>query len=179
MLEISRAKQEDKELINEFFKLVLIDTFQKNEIAELVDTLDDEIKDKRHCLDQDFESAGRDRCFLIAKDNDRIVGSVEYGLSNDLILSCTNGEYKGLREIGTVFVHPDYQRKGIGARLLNSILMEMKKNGIEEFCLDSGYKIAQRIWLKKLGTPQFHLKDFWGKNSDHMIWRRRIDDIIE
>jgi GNAT superfamily N-acetyltransferase len=175
---ISRAKIEDKELLYEFFRIVLIDTFKKNEISELVDTLNNEIEDKRRCLDQDFDSVGKDRCFLIAKDKNRVVASAEYGPSNELILSCTNGELKEIKEIGTVFVHPDYQGKGIGSKMLISILLEMKKEGIKEFCLDSGYKIAQRIWIKKLGKPQYHIKNYWGKDADHMIWRKRVDDIL-
>ncbi len=178
-IDISRAKIEDRELINDFFRMVLIDTFNKNEISELIDTLNDEIEDKRCCLNQDFESAGKDRCFLIAKDKDQVVGSAEYGPSNDLILSCTNGELKEVKEIGTVFVHPDYQRKGIGSKMLISLFLEMRRDGIEEFCLDSGYKIAQRIWIKKLGKPQYHLKNYWGEGADHMIWRKKIEDVLQ
>jgi GNAT superfamily N-acetyltransferase len=177
-IEISRAKIEDREILNEFFRLVLIDTFHKNEISDLVDTLQNEIEDKRRCLDQDLESAGKERCFLIAKDKNLIVGTAEYGPSNDLILSCTNGELKDIKEIGTVFVHPEYQRKGIGSKILISLLMDMRNEGIEEFCLDSGYKIAQRIWIKKFGEPQYLLKNFWGKNADHMIWRKRVEDVL-
>jgi N-acetylglutamate synthase-like GNAT family acetyltransferase len=177
-VDISYAKIEERDLINEFFRYVLMDTFINNEISELVDTLNDEIEDKRRCLEQAFESAGKERCFLIAKHKGFIVGSVEYGPPNDLILSCTNGELRMLTEIGTVFVHPEYQKKGIGSQLLISILLEMKKSGIEEFCLDSGYKIAQRIWISKLGRPQYHLKDYWGKNADHMIWRKNVDEVL-
>lgn len=177
-VDISYAKIEDRELINEFFRYVLIDTFTKNEISELVDTLNGEIEDKRRCLDRAIESDGKEWCFQIAKDKGLIVGSVEYGPPNDLILSCTNGELNMVKEIGTVFVHPDYQRRGIGSRLLISILMEMKECGIEEFCLDSGYKIAQTIWISKLGNPQYHLKDYWGKNADHMIWKKNVDEVL-
>jgi hypothetical protein len=55
----------------------------------------------------------------------------------------------------------------------------MQKDGIKEFCLDSGYKIAQRIWIEKLGIPQYHLKDYWGKDADHMIWQRNIEDVLK
>jgi GNAT superfamily N-acetyltransferase len=177
-LHISRVKPEDKDDMNEFFRRVLIDTFHKNEISEFVDTLNDEIEDKRHCLDQDLESEGKDMYFLAAKVGNLIIGTIEYGPPNDLILSCTNGELKEIREIGTVFVHPDYQRKGIGSKLFISILIEMKREEIKEFCLDSGYRIAQGIWIKKLGRPQYHLQDYWGKNADHMIWRKNIDDLL-
>jgi GNAT superfamily N-acetyltransferase len=177
-IEISRPKFEDEELINEFFKTVIRDTFERNGILDLTDTIEEEIKDKRRCLNQDIESDGKNRYFLIAKENEKIVGSIEYGPSNDLIISCTNGELKDIVEIGTVFVHPDYQNKGIGSRMLNLIFKELKGNSIKEFCFDSGYKTAQKIWVKKFGNPEYHLKDYWGEDSDHMIWRLNVEDVI-
>lgn len=178
-IEISRPKFEDIERINEFFEIVLRDTFERNGIADLVNLIEEEIKDKRRCLNQDIESDGKNRYFLIAKEDDNIVGSIEYGPSNELIISCTNGELKELVEIGTVFVHPDYQNKGIGSRLLNLIFIELKKKGIKEFCLDSGYKSAQKTWINKLGNPEYYFKDYWGEDADHMVWRTSIEDVIK
>ena len=177
-IEISRPKSEDIELINEFFQIVIRDTFERNGISDLVDLIAEEIEYKRKCLNQDLESEGKNRYFLIAKEGDKIVGSIEYGPSNELISSCTNGELKELVEIGTVFVHPDYQKKGIGSRMLNLIFKEMEKQGIKEFCFDSGYKSAQKIWVNKFGNPEYHLKDYWGKDSDHMVWRILVKDAI-
>ena len=178
-IEISRPKYEDIQVINEFFELVIRDTFERNDIEDLVDTIAEEIEDKRRCLNQDIESDGKNRYFLIAKEDDKIVGSIEYGPSNELISSCTNGEVKELIEIGTVFVHPEYQKKGIGSRMLNLIFMELEKNGIKEFCLDSGYKSAQKTWINKFGIPEYHLKDYWGEDADHMVWRISVEDVIK
>jgi GNAT superfamily N-acetyltransferase len=178
-IKISRPKFEDIELINEFFEIVIRDTFERNGISHLIDTIEEEIDDKRKCLNQDIESEGKNRFFLIAKENDKIIGSIEYGPSNELIISCTNGELKELVEIGTVFVHPDYQKKGIGSRMLNLIFIELEKNGINKFCLDSGYKSAQKIWIKKFGFPEYHLEDYWGEDEDHMVWRVSVEDVIK
>jgi len=178
-IEIARPRIEDMDLINAFFKIVLYDTFKRNELLDLIETYNEEINDKRRCLNQDFESCGNDRYFLIAKDKELIVASIEYGLSNNLINSCTNGALKDLVEIGTVFVHPDYQKKGIGNRMLNSIFRELDKKGIKEFCFDSGYKSAQKIWIKKFGNPQYFFKDYWGEDANHMIWRLKVKDVID
>ena len=178
-IEISRPKLEDTQLINEFFEIVLRDTFERNGIAELVDTLVEEIEEKRRCLNEDIESGGKNRYFLIAKEEDKIVGSIEYAPSNELIRSCTNGELKDLLEIGTVFVHPDYQKQGIGTRLIDVIFIDLEKNGVKEVCLDSGYKLAQKTWIKKFGNPEYHLKDYWGKDADHMIWRINVKDVTK
>ena len=178
-IEINRPKFEDIELINEFFEIVIKDTFERNGISELVDTINEEIEDKRKTLNQDMESDGKNRYFLIAKEAEKIVGTIEYGPSNELIISCTNGELKELVEIGTVFVHPDYQKNGIGNRMLNELFVELKETGIEEFCLDSGYKSAQQIWINKFGNPEYHLKDYWGKDADHMVWRINVEDVLK
>ena len=178
-IEISRPKFEDIELINEFFEIVIRDTFERNGISDLVDTIVEEIEDKRRCLNQDIESDGKNRYFLIAKEDDKIVGSIEYGPSNELIISCTNGKLKELVEIGTIFVHPDYQKKGIGSRMINLIFIELEKNKIIEFCLDSGYKSAQKTWIKKFGNPEYRLKDYWGEDDDHMVWRISVEDVIK
>lgn len=74
-------------------------------------------------------------------------------------------------------MHPDYQKKGIGSRMLNLLFEELENKRIKEFCLDSGYKSAQKIWIKKFGNPQYHLKNYWGENADHMIWRVRVEDV--
>ena len=178
-IEISRPKLEDVELINEFFQIVIRDTFERNGISDLVDIIVEEIEDKRRYLNQDIESYGKNRYFLIAKEDDKIVGSIEYGPSNELIDLCTNGELKEIFEIGTVFVHPDYQKKGIGSRLLDLIFKELRTNDIKEVCFDSGYKSAQRIWIKKFGKPEYHLKNYWGDDADHMIWRIGMENVIK
>lgn len=178
-IEISRPKFEDFELINEFFQVVIRDTFERNGITDLVDIIAEEIIDKRRCLNQDIQSEGKNRYFLIAKEDDKIVGSIEYGPSNELIISCTNGKLQELVEIGTVFVHPDYQNKGIGSRMLNLIFIELEKNRISEFCLDSGYKSAQKTWINKFGNPEYDLKDYWGEDDNHMVWRVNVKDVIK
>ena len=125
----------------------------------------------------DFENNGAKRYFLIALVNEQIIGTIEYGPASDLITECSNGTLKELIETGTVFVLPTHQRHGIGNLLLNVMYITLLNKGIKEFCLDSGYTNAQKIWKKKFGNPDYLFKDFWGKGYDHMIWRKRIGNI--
>jgi GNAT superfamily N-acetyltransferase len=173
-IEINRPELKDIELINDFFQIVIRDTFAINSLTDLVDLMEEEIAYKRKCLNLDLESDGKDMYFLIAKEEDKIVGSIEYGPSNELIRTCTKGKLTNIVEIGTLYVHPAYQRKGIGSRMLELLCRELKGRGIEEFCLDSGYKSAQKVWTNKFGKPEYHLKDYWAEGSDHMIWRVKI-----
>lgn len=170
-LKISRPEKAEELEINTFFQLVLEDTFRKNNLWEMEALLKEEVEDKQRILKQDFDSDGEKRYFLLARIGGKIVGTIEYGLANDLISTCTQNELSHLMEIGTVFVHPKFQGSGIGRKLLDEILKRMRARGLQEFCLDSGYPMAQKIWLHVFGKPLYHLQDYWGENADHMIWR--------
>ncbi|EEL50683.1 Acetyltransferase [Bacillus cereus Rock3-44] len=179
-IEIRRPIIGDYEELNHFFHAVIIDTFAKEGLSELTDDIENEIEIKKQYLKCDFDSNGKNRYFLIAVDKrcNKIIGTIEFGPSSKLIHTCTEGALKGLYEIGTVFVLPNYQKRGISNLLLNAIFLTLLGKGINEFCLDSGYTNAQKIWKKKFGEPSFLLKDYWGKAYDHMIWRKYINDIV-
>jgi len=177
-VEIRRPKIEDIKQLNEFFKIVITDTFVKEGIEEKLNDIKDEIEMKKKYIESDFKSNGEERFFLVALYDGNIIGSIEYGPVSDLIRRCTNNAYKGLIEVGTVFVHPDFQRNGVGNLLLKTIYSVMRKKGIGEFCLDSGYNRAQMIWKKKFGDPDYLLKDYWGKGNDHMIWRIKVSGCL-
>lgn len=173
-ISIRRPGLEEKDSLYTFCETVLINTFEINGLSDLKELLLEEIEDKKKCINEDFETKGEDRYFLIAEYKGEIAGTIEYGLSNDLLNECTNYELKDLLEIGTVFVHPNYRRKGIASLLLDSLFQVLKEKNIQEVCFDSGYKIAQKIWCKRFGDPEYFLKDYWGKDSHHMVWRIKI-----
>jgi GNAT superfamily N-acetyltransferase len=176
-IEIGRPRTDDYKELTEFFSTVIKDTFAKEGLASLHDDLKNEIVTKSTYLHSDYDSNGADRYFLIAKKGEKIVGTIEYGHSSDLIYRTTDGALKDVYEIGTVFVHPRYQSRGIGSLLLNIMVLTLMNRGIGEFCIDSGYANAQRVWTRKFGSPDYWLKDYWGKGYDQMIWRRNVRDV--
>jgi GNAT superfamily N-acetyltransferase len=176
-IEIRRPKIEDLEELSQFFRCMITDTFAKENLAHLLDEIENEIEDKIRYLNLDFESNGINRYFLIALDNNQIIGSIEFGRASNLISNLTNGELNGIVEVGTVYVHPDYQGQGIGNLLLNTMYLTLQNKNIEVFCLDSGYTNAQKIWKKKFGEPDYLMKNYWGVGYDHMIWKKSISDI--
>lgn len=173
-MEIRRPRFEEIGDLHEFFRIVITNTFIREGLDELVNDIETEIESKINFLKSDFDSNGEKRFFLIALEEEKIIGTIEYGPSSELIHVCTDGVLKDLVEIGTVFVLPDYQRQGVGNRLLNEMVRTLHNREIEEFCLDSGYGNAQKIWKKKFGEPDYLLKDYWGKGQDHMIWKISI-----
>lgn len=177
-VELRRPKSEDKKELNIFFRTVITDTFMKEGIGDKLEDLEDEIEVKQTYLESDLESNGEKRFFLIALDGAKIIGTIEYGAASDLIRKCTDNAFKDLIEVGTVFVDPDYQRKGIGNLLLNKMYRTLSNKGIEEFCLDSGYMRAQKIWKKKYGDADYLLEDYWGEGYHHMIWRVKMEDLL-
>lgn len=170
-VEIRRPRTEDIEELHQFFRIVISETFAKEGLAGLIDDIETEIESKNNYLHLDLDSKGEKRYFLIALAENKIIGTIEYGPASKLIQDCTNGKLGNLVEVGTVFVLPYYQRQGIGNKMLNQMLYTLKARGIQEFCLDSGYKNAQTIWKKKFGEPDYLLKDYWGQGQDHMIWK--------
>ncbi|MEF7654941.1 GNAT family N-acetyltransferase [Bacillus thuringiensis] len=171
-VEIRRPNSDDLEELHLFFRIVITNTFKEERLSHLLDDIENEINTKKQYLKNDFDSNGEKRYFLLAIDtnNDKIIGTIEVGPASTLINSCTGGVLKDLYEIGTVFILPEYQKKGIGSFLLHTMFLTT------EYCLDSGYKKAQSIWTKKFGEPSYVLKDYWGESSDHMIWKKSLHD---
>jgi GNAT superfamily N-acetyltransferase len=75
-------------------------------------------------------------------------------------------------------VSPGYQKKGIGNLLLQEMYRTLQYIGVEEFCLDSGYRSAQAIWRGKFGEPDYVMKDYWGDGFHHMIWKLNVNNLL-
>ncbi|MCT1399049.1 GNAT family acetyltransferase [Paenibacillus sp. LC231] len=176
-VEVRRPNRGDIKAIEHFFRLVITDTFAKEGLADLLEDIEQEIDSKNRYLNADFETNGEQRYFLIGLLDNSIVSCIEYGPSTALIREATDGKLRDVVEIGTVFVHPDCQQQGIGNLMLNIMYLTLLNKGLTEFCLDSGYSRAQKIWKKKLGEPDYVLQDHWGSGADHMIWKRRLADV--
>ena len=173
---IRRPMIEEFNEINDFFKFVLEDTLLVNELSDVDGLLAEEISDKNKRLNQDFQSKGQERYFLLAEYEGEIIGSIEYGPTSVLLNEGTKNALRDLYEIGTVLVLPKYQRQGIVSLLFDRILERLEVLGTKEVCFDSGYKVAQRIWTRKFGKPEYYLKDYWGEDAHLMVWRINVKD---
>lgn len=170
-IQISRPTIEDLPDLDTFFELILTDTFEKNGYLNLDELRDSEILLKKEFVRNDLFEDDEKPYFLMAKNIDgTIIGTIACGPANEDILTCTANAYKGIPEIGSLFVHPDYQGKGLASQLIDAIEVYLSSNGYTQYCLDSGYRLAQKTWTQKFGEPAYLIKDHWGEGADHMIW---------
>ncbi|OIU71997.1 GNAT family N-acetyltransferase [Rossellomorea aquimaris] len=178
-IEIRRPEYSDIDYLHRFFKIVITDTFLKEQIEANADDLEQEINTKKSYLEADLQSGGIERYFLIAINGQRIIGTIEYGPPSQLIINGTDKTFRYQYEVGTVFVDPAYQQKGIGNLMMQEMFLLLLNKGITEVCLDSGFRQSQNIWKRKFGTPLYCLKNYWGEGNHHMIWRLNVNDVLK
>ena len=98
--------------------------------------------------------------YLKAMINEKIVGSVRGSKEGE---TC---------HIGRLIVHPDFQNKGIGKKLMSEIESYFK--GIERYELFTGHKSEKNIYLyKKLGYKVFKIEPI-NENLKHIYFEKYI-----
>ncbi|AYC30276.1 GNAT family N-acetyltransferase [Paenisporosarcina cavernae] len=169
-IRIQAPLRADQEQIEKFFENVLTHTYKVNGISHLAEELKDEIQEKKEKLASHFRTNGTAPYFLVAKVEEKVVGTITLGKSNALIHELTKGKLDDVLELGTIYVDPSYQGNGIGSKLVKHMLSELQSKNEASFCLDSGFPLAQKVWRKKFGNPTYWFKNHWGEGSDHMVW---------
>lgn len=173
---ITRPRKIDSEELHILFQTTIADAFKRDGIDD-PDGILDEVKKQMEFLNQDYESKGSKLFFLIARTEEKIIGTIAYSKPSELIRSNLKVDCQNIPEITSVYILPEYQGKGVGTLLFNAIMVCLLNKKTELFCLDGGYKKSQSFWIKKLGDPTVTLKDYWGKGLDHLIWLRRSNDV--
>ena len=164
--------------ISQIFSQAIKGNFKADiRLKEIEDEADNLIEELINNVAFTLNSEGGNEFYLIAISQKKIIGIIGYGKANSLIIEQLNIDVAGVPEIKSVYIHPDFQGKGVGSFLLEKIVSELKNKKISRFCLDSGFKNAQVFWTKKLGAPKRTLKDYWAKGVDHMIWMAEIDKL--
>ena len=175
-LKIRRLRNKDVAKINELFKVTLTDLYEKNDLGANHKDLLPEINDKIKKVQTDLDTDGLNGLFFVAELEGRIVGCVAMSPANRIIRKGSKGKLTDVNEIGSLFVRPSFQGKGIGKRLIDHVIERLQSRGVDLFCLDSGYKTAQSIWTHLYGEPAYVMKDYWSEGNDHMIWAVTIEE---
>jgi len=167
---IVRPEASDLKSAFEVFEKSIKDAFVKEGLQDLSQLMLEEIELKKNLLKRSVAEDDADTFFLVAKKGNLVTGTISYGPIGKEIRDCTGGALDHLGELGSLYVLPEYQEKGTGRLLIKELARYLHQSGISEFCLDSGYKRAQKKWMRKFGVPYLIMKDYWGEGSDHMIW---------
>ena len=180
MEEIIIVRPEEEDLISGYqvFEKSITDAFIREGLQDLNELMLEEIELKKNLLKHSVTDSDADTRFFIARKMNLVIGTISYGPCGKEIRDCTGNSLDHLGELGSLYVLPEYQGKGVGRLLILALARSLKQSGIKEFCLDSGYKSAQKKWINKFGKPYRTVIDYWGQGSDHMIWVCRVDDHI-
>lgn len=179
-LQITKPSEVDIPDIYRVFEESISDAFVKDGIESMQEDMQSEIEHKKHLLisamDNSELSLRTRPYFLIAKLEGIAVGTISIGSCGEEIQKCTHNQFDEIPELGSLYVLPDVQEKGVGSALIQAMISTLHEQGIEEFCLDSGYKRAQQRWLRKFGKPYLIVKNYWGVDMDHYIWLCKVSE---
>lgn len=159
------------------FEASIPDAYEKEGLGHLKEDIHREIEHKKHLLDDSMSSPNSKPYVLLAKHEETVVGTISFGPCGEDIKKCTGNQLDRIGELGSLYVLPSFQGQGVGSALIHTLLTYLSEQGIEQFCLDSGYKRAQKKWLRKFGEPYKVVKDYWGPGFDHMIWLCKVHDV--
>ena len=174
---IKRPLLSEREEIYSLFEKTIKQTFKSEGIDDDHELVTELIDDQKNLIDLDLETNGNEVYFLIAQADGRIAGTICHRPCSEVILECSKGKAKGMQEIGSVYILPEFQGKGLCKLLLNSMYITMKAKSFSEFWLDSGYTIARKVWKKLLGPPTIIMDDYWAPGAHHHLWLRSLDDV--
>ncbi|MFX3647807.1 MAG: GNAT family N-acetyltransferase [Paenibacillus sp.] len=163
------------------FERTIPAAFEQEGIGSLLDDIQDEITHKKAMIHTALQAKDHIKSsvfFLVAKRGDVIVGTISYGPCGEEIRECTEDRVNDIGELGSLYVMPEVQGQGIGSALILALVNELQRRGIQQFCLDSGYQIAQKKWQRKFGEPYVVAKNYWGEGMDHMVWLCKVENFI-
>ncbi len=78
-------------------------------------------------------------------------------------------------ELGSVYIHPEYQKQGVAGNLVDRLINKMASLGIGEYYLDCGYATSQKYWKRVMGKPIKTIENYFGENESYMIWKKKIE----
>lgn len=90
---------------------------------------------------------------LICVEDDQVIGLIDIEIYNAY---CSYDKYQNGAMIETIAVHPDYQSKGIGQKLLEVAEERLKLEGIDYLEAWTREDISSNQWYTKNGFSQFN-----------------------
>ncbi|WP_442600698.1 GNAT family N-acetyltransferase [Paenibacillus sp. KN14-4R] len=178
-LTISKLTSADIRGANQVFEMAIQDAFDKEGFGHQVDDIQQEIEQKKNLLKESLDNKESGIFFMIAKQNETVIGTISMKPCGEDIKVCTDNQLAEVGELSSLYVLPSYQSQGVGSALIKAMVTHLNSQGIDQFCLDSGYKRAQKRWIRKFGTPYKVVENYWGPDSVQMVWYCKVVDFLE
>ncbi|MEK3685757.1 GNAT family N-acetyltransferase [Paenibacillus sp. FSL R10-2736] len=169
-LNINPLTEDDISPVSDLYKIAITDAFESEGLGHLQVDIQQEIGSKIRMAAASLNPPNSDTWFWVARIDGRVVGTISYAPCGEDIRVCSGNQLDAVGELGSLYVLPGYQGQGIGSALVEELMVFLRKQGITQFCLDSGYRRAQTRWQRKFGEPYVIVKDYWGPDSVHMVW---------
>lgn len=169
-LNINPLTEDDISPVSDLYKIAIMDAFESEGLGHLQGDIQQEIESKIRMAAASLNPLNSDIWFWVARIDGRVVGTISYAPCGEDIRVCIGNQLDAVGELGSLYVLPEYQGQGIGSALIAMLMVFLREQGIDRFCLDSGYRRAQTRWLRKFGEPYVIVKDYWGPDSVHMVW---------
>ncbi|OKP80027.1 GCN5 family acetyltransferase [Paenibacillus sp. P3E] len=175
-LSINSLTQDNIQSVLQLFKASISDAFEQEGLGHLQEDIQHEVEKKKLMAEASLDSKHSDPYFLVAQLDGAVVGTISFAPCGEDIQSCTGHQLDDVGELGSLYILPRYQGQGVGSALIKELMAYLRKQGLDQFCLDSGYTRAQTRWLQKFGEPYITVKDYWGPDSVHMVWLCKVSD---
>jgi 3-deoxy-manno-octulosonate cytidylyltransferase (CMP-KDO synthetase) len=101
--------------------------------------------------------------FVADRPNTGIVGFIDFGVPQSIPTAHA--------EIYSFYLHPDYQRRGIGERLFRMSLARMNANGVRSLCLEALERSPYRSFYDKMGGKVLG-------HSSHDVGEQKVPTVI-
>ena len=166
---VTESQPTDVPGMHEVFETAIPYAFAVDGLADFHAEIASEITDKTNKVARSLEPNSRTR-FWVAKSGDKVIGTISFGPCGTHVRKVTGGQLDHVGELGSIYVDPSAHGMGVGSALIDIVMEHLHSAGIEEFCLDSGYRKAQEQWRRKFGEPYAIAKNYWNSGSDHWVW---------
>jgi GNAT superfamily N-acetyltransferase len=154
-ISISQPRKNDEVEIYQLFTFVITQNFKDYGFYEkYTDDITYEVDKQVAVLEEYFKNYGKTVSFLIAKDKDKIIGTIAYGKPSADIDKYYPEKPGTIPEIKSLYVLPEYQGKGIGTKLLDQIKKYYNITVLKNFALTAGIpkhrNFGKNDWVNRL-----------------------------
>ena len=106
---------------------------------------------------------------VLAREQGKIVGWAVGLLRRHGPIHCSGRLY-------ALSVHPDFRGCGLGARLAQTVLTQLRRRGAQTFCLEvrTQNPAAQRLYERLGFRPAGHLPDYYGPGLHGLRMRKSL-----